>query len=354
MPLPRLTPLQLTNVVAVGLVVLFNVIVNIPSKPFGSTNAEVSNAYKTAFTPAGYAFSIWGIIYSLEAGFVVLQALPSRSAWTERVTGRPALFSFLLNSLGNAFWLVTFAAEWGSMWVSVAVIFLFILAPLVALYLRLDIGVPAPYRPLSLLLPGKASSSSSSSLSAPSAPSASPRAITWAEFVFAHTFVSVYMGWVCVASIANTSIALTPRGAGASGGPGLAGLSPSAWSVAMQVVAFALGLVVLATRLDAAFVAPIAWALLAIAAQQSSPDWPGDSSVVVTARTLGWTLAVLGGLAAGWRVVLWRQGRTAFARDGPLAEGLEEGGVGKGVEGLAGAGGDSMSARLTEATADAM
>jgi benzodiazapine receptor len=350
-PKLRLTPLQLAHAGAFAVVVLFNVLVSLPSKPFGGqTNADVSKAYKTAFTPAGYAFSIWGVIYSLMAGFVVLQALPSRAAWAEKVAGRPAFYPFLVNSFGNSLWLVVFTGEYGKMWVSVSVIFLLVLLPLIVLYLRLDPGV-RDYAPISLL----------HRVARPGAPPSSPpsRRVTWSELVFGQTFVSVYMGWLCVASVANTAIALTPRGAGASGGPGLAGGSPSSWSIGMQIVAASLALAGLATRLDAAFAAPIAWALLAIAAQQQSPDWPGDTSVVVTARVLGWGLVALAGIAAGWRVVLWRRGLTSFAGKGDAGaageeEGEGDGGVvagGKGPKGMMGGGGEvaeSMTARLTE------
>ena len=43
----------------------------------GSRNAAVSAAHRTAFTPAGWAFSVWGLIYTLGATFVVWQAAPS-------------------------------------------------------------------------------------------------------------------------------------------------------------------------------------------------------------------------------------------------------------------------------------
>ena len=36
----------------------------------GKTIGEMSDKYSNLFTPAGYAFSIWGIIYLLLFGFV--------------------------------------------------------------------------------------------------------------------------------------------------------------------------------------------------------------------------------------------------------------------------------------------
>src|SRR5699024_1050869 len=39
----------------------------------GRTTGEVSDAYSNLFAPAGFTFSIWGVIYVLLAGFVVYQ-----------------------------------------------------------------------------------------------------------------------------------------------------------------------------------------------------------------------------------------------------------------------------------------
>ena len=44
---------------------------------FGLTNGEVSAKYQTIITPAGWAFSIWGIIFTGELAFVVAQCFSS-------------------------------------------------------------------------------------------------------------------------------------------------------------------------------------------------------------------------------------------------------------------------------------
>lgn len=45
--------------------------------PHGCVTLAVSEAYPTLFTPAGWAFSIWGIIFLLEGAFSVYQLTPS-------------------------------------------------------------------------------------------------------------------------------------------------------------------------------------------------------------------------------------------------------------------------------------
>lgn len=226
------------------------------------------------------------------------------------------------------------------MWVSVGVIFGLILAPLAYLYVKWGVGL-AEHAPALTLNKG---------LPWPFVPAVDQdalktahRQLTWGELIWAHTFVSVYMGWVCVACIANVSIALTPKNDVMGS---WLGLSASGWSIMMQTVAALLAVYVLATRLDAAFAAPIAWALIAIAKQQEQPGWPGDDSVVSTARGLGWTLVGLASVAALYRVWLWRSGVTSFAStySSSSAE-CDEQSLDNG-SGTAGGGGDSMTAPL--------
>ena len=65
-------PLILERVLLVaGFVVL--VIVNVAA---GSSNRRVSDRFSTPITPAGWAFSIWGLIFFLQAVGVVYAAVP--------------------------------------------------------------------------------------------------------------------------------------------------------------------------------------------------------------------------------------------------------------------------------------
>merc|ERR1719424_2158416 len=56
---------------------------------FGATNSELSNKYQTLVTPAGWAFSIWGVIFIWEGVFVVAQFFPSFRACTTVVQVSP-------------------------------------------------------------------------------------------------------------------------------------------------------------------------------------------------------------------------------------------------------------------------
>jgi len=45
----------------------------------GLNTGEISDRFETYFVPAGYVFSIWGLIYLGLLAFTIYQALPSQS-----------------------------------------------------------------------------------------------------------------------------------------------------------------------------------------------------------------------------------------------------------------------------------
>jgi hypothetical protein len=81
------------------------------------TNTAVANTHPVYGLPSGYAFSVWGIIYTLEAVFCVCQALPSSLANDELAKIRlPVLGLFA----ANAGWLFLFGFE--AFWAALIVI----------------------------------------------------------------------------------------------------------------------------------------------------------------------------------------------------------------------------------------
>jgi translocator protein len=60
--------------------------------------------------PAGYAFAIWGLIYSLIFGFVIYQALPGPASKNKGLLYGSSGFNYLfaINMLFNSFWLIIF------------------------------------------------------------------------------------------------------------------------------------------------------------------------------------------------------------------------------------------------------
>lgn len=74
----------------------------------GQTTSEISDRLDVPFTPAGYVFSIWGLIYILLAVWLII-AFKNRHT-DKAVPGKIGTL-FILSCLLNAFWLFSFHYE---------------------------------------------------------------------------------------------------------------------------------------------------------------------------------------------------------------------------------------------------
>ena len=185
--------------------------------PVGLTSAAVSDRYFSAFTPAGFTFSIWGVIY-LALGAAAFVQLGKRSA---------ALAGFrvgyLLTSLLNVLWLLAFQTL--HLGLSL-LIMLALLASLAWMYLLV--------RRSGLIG-------------------------TWARLP-----ISLYLGWISVATIANMTIVLLEH-------PWLGHSSGPAWASLLILVAALLGAVMSLRYRDLAFNAVLLWAFSGIFSAQAAP-----------------------------------------------------------------------------------
>jgi benzodiazapine receptor len=223
MSLRKWTYLQGTNIVVFVVIVAVNSLAGSTTLLNGKTSGEISDQYSTLVTPAGYTFSIWSIIYTLLLIFAAYQALPRNR---EKSFLHQVGFLFILSGFMNVLWLFL----WHYELITFSVVLMFaLLATLIAIYLRLDIG----------------------------------RAdVSLVEKICVHLPFSVYLGWITVASIANVAVALTA--VGWDGG----GIDPLTWAVLVIVVALLITLAVIATRKDAAYGLVIVWALAGIMVKQ--------------------------------------------------------------------------------------
>jgi len=224
--------LQVTNVIFFIATVAINALAGSTTLLNGKTSGEISDLYPTLITPAGFTFSIWGIIYTLLLVFIVYQILPQNR---EQSFLRQINFLFALSGILNIFWLFL----WHYEFITFSVILMFgLMATLIAIYLRLNIGrASVPLR----------------------------------EKICVHIPFSVYLGWITVASIANVAVALTV--AGWDGG----GIQPVTWAVLVIVVALLITLIAIATRKDVAYGLVIIWTLAGIISKQVE-----NQSVVLT------------------------------------------------------------------------
>lgn len=225
----------------------------------GITTGQLSDLYPNLFVPAGLTFSIWGVIYLLLAIYVVRgvvvagRAEPS-SGFLDRIG-----VLFIVTCVANAGWI--FAWQYRVLLLSLLAM-LVLLVSLILIYLRLNIGRS----------------------------SAPP-----AEKYTVHLPMSIYLGWISVATIANVTAVLVYykwNGFGAS---------QQAWAIAMIIVAVALGLVMLFYRRDIFYALVIDWAMLGIYIKRSASAGPPARGVVI-ASIVGLCL-----LTAGMLVQLVRR-----------------------------------------------
>lgn len=214
---------QIVNVFATVLVLAVNALAN--ALPLNGLNTgQISDRFNVLFVPAGYVFSIWGLIYIGLAAFAVFQALPSQR-------DNPRLnrigWWYALGCVANCAWILLW--HYLAFPLTLAAM-LVLLVSLVAIYLRLDIGRVN---------------------------------ISAAERWATHVPFSIYLGWISVATIANVTDVLESVGWGGWG------LSPEAWAVLMLAVAGILTLAMGLTRSDAAYALVVAWAAAGIAVKQA-------------------------------------------------------------------------------------
>lgn len=129
----------------------------------GNTTGNISGKYPTLFTPAGFTFAIWGLIYLLLITFVFMLFLNENKTLTEHKDF--ILILFILVNLFNALWL--FSWHYDQIFISTIV--------MIALLVIL------------LMIVTRVASND----------------------VLAHATFSIYAGWISVALIANISILIT-------------------------------------------------------------------------------------------------------------------------------------------------
>ncbi len=218
----------------------------------GLATGEISDRFPVLVVPAGYVFSIWGLIYLGLAAFTLYQALPSRRAdpLLRRLGWLPALTGAL-----NVTWILLWHNEAFVLTVPVMVA---LLATLVAVEAKLRGG-------------GRTHAG----------------AERWAVAVP----FSVYVGWITVATIAN--VAATLASFGFTG----FGIDPTIVASAVLLVGLTIAVSMVLRFRDPAYGCVIVWAYAGIVVKESGtplvPVVAGASALVVAVVVI----AVVAGLA---------------------------------------------------------
>ena len=223
------------NLIAFGLMVYMNYLAN--AMPInGKTTGQLSAQYPNLFVPAGITFSIWGVIYLMLLAFVILQFKVQNK---QLVTSIGWLFA--ISCVLNAAWIVAWHYE--QLPLSL-LIMLGLLATLVIINLNI-MKFPA---------------------------------------FFTRATFGIYLGWICIATIANVTALLVSYQWGGWG------ISDQSWAIIM-IAAGALISMAVIYKLENPFVAlAVTWAFVGIILNRVN-DFPA----IVTAASIG---IVLTGLMA--------------------------------------------------------
>lgn len=197
----------------------------------GTTPDVISNKYPTIITPAGYAFSIWSLIYFGLIVFSIYQALP-KNLERYRSIRTVYIFSCLLNCAWIYFW-------HHETILACLIVIIALLATLLFINIKLKNGQ------------------------------------SYTEYWAVEAPFGIYFGWVTAAAIINFVVVLGTLGVTVSG-PGATLLG-----VVCILLAAALGIIGRVKLTSYLYPFAIAWALTAIGVKQSG------QTLIVTAAAVG-------------------------------------------------------------------
>ncbi len=183
----------------------------------GITPGQVSDSYPNLFAPAGFTFSIWGLIYLLLTLYIIYM-LAAENAPTALICKVNILFS--LSSAANVFWVFS----WHYRIIPLSMLFMAIL--LVCLILIMQM-VTAETKLLG-------------------------------EKIFIKLPFAVYTGWITVAAIANVTVLLVSLGWNRFG------ISEQAWTVIILATGTVIGILAGIRFQSIAYLLVLIWAYLGI------------------------------------------------------------------------------------------
>lgn len=226
---------RIIPVLSLGVVLVVNFLANY--LPIGGrTTGEVSSSYPSLFTPAGFTFSIWGVIYLSLIVYAVYQLLVRNKYRTtfDRINRH-----FVINCIANTFWIIC----WHYELITLSLI-------LMAVILTSLIGI---YRHI---LPGKLQG--------------------FRDHLFVKIPFSLYLGWITVATLANISVEQTVIGMDNWI------MTKTVWVFVELALAGAVGTVMIIRYRDPIFGGVVAWAAFGITEKQvETPEVAGAAAVVM-------------------------------------------------------------------------
>jgi hypothetical protein len=238
--------LQYANILALVTMIVVNYLSNTGIFN-GNTMSSVSAKYDNLFTPAGYAFSIWGLIYLALTSFVIYQSKGMFKTKEVPSVVDKIGWMFVFSCVANCLWVIAWLYDYTGLSV---VIMLMLLITLMSIVFRTRMELD--------LVPLK------------------QIALEWWPF-------AIYLGWICVALIANVAAYLTKVQ-----WDGL-GIDAITWTIVMIVVAAAVNIILIWQRNLRESALAGAWGLtaVAIANAQEMQAYVAIAAVVVILANIG-------------------------------------------------------------------
>jgi hypothetical protein len=236
--------LQIGNGIAFILTIFINYLSNTGILN-NTTIGEVSDSYNSLFTPAGYTFAIWGLIYLLLFIFIIYQGRSLFIQVKENNVVQNTGWWFAISCLFNSLWVFAWLYEYTFL----SCVFIFLL--LFSLF--------------KVIFNNQMESEDD----------------RFPKMVFVSWPIVIYAGWVTVASIANVSSYLTKIEWDGFG------ITPVAWTIIMIGVAVLLNLFVMWKRHMRGFVLVGAWALVGIGIANT-----GLNQIITTIAFIGAAILV--------------------------------------------------------------
>jgi hypothetical protein len=238
--------------VSAGLAFLAMVTVNALAQNLpinGVTPAEISDSYPNLFAPAGFTFSIWGLIYLLLFGYTLYQFglfqgtdKPVKTKLLEKTR-----VLFIISSIANIAWIFS----WHYDIIPLSMIFMVVIL-ICLIILNRDLA---------------------------------NEHLTNREKFFIRLPFSIYFGWITVATIANATTLLVSLGWDGFGIP------EDVWMVMILLVGTFIGIAAMIKNDNIAYGLVLIWAYIGILLKHTSPagfagQYPGVIITVIVCLVL--------------------------------------------------------------------
>lgn len=193
----------------------------------GVNTGQVSDYYESLFTPAGFTFGIWGLIYLLLAGYTLFQLglFQTPKNASGELLNKVGLY-FSISSVANTAWIISWHYHLIALTMLLMIIILGCLIEIVQEINKEEL-------------------------------------LFW-EKIFIRLPFSVYFGWITVATIANATVLLVSLGWNGFGIP------EPAWTVIIIAVGLVISMTTILRNRDIAYGLVIIWAYIGILIKHTS------------------------------------------------------------------------------------